>query len=286
MKHVMDRTEKALRERLGDLPDGTWRHVDNIEVAGAGDRKVYQVRCAMSKRGSELHFDFTGTDPQTGMITGASGSAMAGVMAAILPMLAGDQTWSSGAIRRLLRLTNPRGTLINARYPAACSIASTSAICAVHNCTQATVAKMCVRTLGIAGAYSRAAGGSWPAMQVMGRDQHGRAFVTQLQEPTAMGFGARTWADGVNTAGPYAIPAARNANVETTEMVWPMLVLYRREVTIPAVPGGGAEASAETSPLSCTALPRTSCTYRRRPAWRFPVTADSAAAAPAAPAAT
>ena len=231
MKKVMDRTEKALRERLGGLPDGTWRHVDNIEVAGAGDRRVYQVRCAMSKRGSDLHFDFTGTDPQVGMINGGSGSAMAGVMAAILPMLAGDQTWASGAIRRLLRLTNPRGTLINARYPAACSIASTSAICAVHNCAQATVAKMLCTHPEHRRRVLAGGGGSWPAMQVMGRDQYGRAFVTQLQEPTAMGFGARAWADGVNTAGPYAIPAARNANVETTELVWPMLVLYRREVT-------------------------------------------------------
>ena len=230
MKSVMDRTESALRSRLGEIPDGTWRHVDNIEVARAGDRSVYQVRCAMSKRGDELHFDFTDTDPQIGMINGGSGAAMAGIMAAILPMLAGDQTWSSGAIRRLVRLTNPRGTLINAKYPAACSIASTSAICAVHNCTQATVAKMLAvhpehRQRLLAGG-----GGSWPAMQVMGHDRDGRAFVTQLQEPTAMGFGARSWADGVNTAGPYAIPAARTANVETTELVWPMLVLYRREV--------------------------------------------------------
>ena len=230
MKTVMDRTEKALRDRLRDLPDGIWRHVDNIEVSGTGDRSVHQVRCAMSKRGSELHFDFTGTDRQIGMINGASGSAMAGVMAALLPMLAGDQTWASGAIRRLVRLTNPRGTLINAKYPAACSIASTSAICAVHNCAQATVAKMLCTHPEHRRRVLAGGGGSWPAMQVMGHDRRGRAFVTQLQEPTAMGFGARTWADGVDTAGPYAIPAARNANVETTEMVWPMLVLYRREV--------------------------------------------------------
>jgi N-methylhydantoinase B len=231
MQTVMDRTESALRQRLGELPDGTWKHVDNIEVAGAGDRSVYQVRCAMTKCGTDLHFDFTGTDPQIGMINGGSGAAMAGIMAALLPMLAGDQTWASGAIRRLITLTNPRGTLINAEYPAACSIASTSAICIVHNCTQATVAKMLSTHPEHRRRLLAGGGGSWPAMQVMGRDQFGRAFVTQFQEPTAMGWGARSWADGVNTAGPYAIPAARNGNVETTEMVWPILVLYRREVT-------------------------------------------------------
>ncbi len=230
MKGVMNKTEETLRKRLDQLPNGTWRHVDNIEIANEGDRGVYQVRCAMTNYGTDLHFDFTGTHKQVGMINGGSGAAIAGVMAAILPMLAGDITWSSGAVRRLIKLTNPRGTLINSEYPAACSIASTSAICAVHNCTQATVAKMLCTLPEHRKRVLAGGGGSWPAMQVMGENQYGKAFVTQFQEPVAMGFGARSWADGVNTAGPYAIPAARMANVETTELLWPVLVLYRHEV--------------------------------------------------------
>ena len=170
MKTVMDRTEKALRDRLRDLPDGIWRHVDNIEVAGAGDRSVYQVRCAMSKRGSGLHFDFTGTDRQIGMINGASGSAMAGVMAALLPMLAGDQTWASGAIRRLVTTEQPprhADQRESIRQPAASPRPPRSAPCTTA--PRPLSPRCCVRTPSIAGACSRAAEGpgrrcrSWDA---------------------------------------------------------------------------------------------------------------------------
>lgn len=230
IKEGMKRTEQKLRRRLRSLPDGEWRHVENVEVARHLDRKVYQVHCAMTKTADQLHFDFTGTHPQVGMINGASGSTWAGVMGAVLTMLAGDMVWATGAMRRVITLTNPRGTMINAEYPAAVSIASTSPISLVDNCARATVAKMLTghpefRRLLLAGG-----GACWPAVQVMGYDRNGQAFVTQLQEPAAMGFGARTWADGVSTGGQYGIPAARISNVEVTEQIWPMLVLYRREV--------------------------------------------------------
>ncbi len=230
LKEVMARTEGALRKRLRELPSGTWRHVANIEMAKAGDRKVYQVRCAMNNRDGELNFDFTGTHEQVGMINGATGAARAGVLAAVLTMLTGDMTWATGAISRAITLTNPRGTIVNAEYPAAVSTASTSATWLAHNCAQATIAKMLSahpehRRWLLAGGS-----GSWPAMQMMGFDQYGQAFVTQLQEPDAAGFGARAWADGVNTGGIYAFPAARTANVELTELVWPLLVLYRKQV--------------------------------------------------------
>lgn len=230
IKEGMNRTEQKLRRRLQSLPDGTWRHVENVEVAKHLDRKVYQVHCAMTKSNDKLHFDFTGTHAQVGMINGASGSTWAGVLGVILTILAGDLVWATGAMRRVITLTNPRGTMINAEYPAAVSIASTSPISLVDNCARATVAKMLtghpeLRKLLLAGG-----GAGWPAVQIMGYDRDGQAFVTQLQDPAAMGFGARAWSDGVSTGGQYGIPAARIPNVEVTEQIWPMLVLYRSEV--------------------------------------------------------
>ena len=68
-------------------------------------------------------------------------------------------------------------------------------------------------------------------MQLFGWDKTGFAFVTQFQEANLTGFGARSFADGVNTAGAYCIPAARVPNVEATEFTWPLLVLYRSEAS-------------------------------------------------------
>ena len=246
LKQVLQRTEEKFRRRLQELPDGTWRHVEHIEIAKYGDRNVYPIHCEMTKRDDELHFDFAGTHSQVGMINGACGAARAGVTAAILPTLAGDMIWATGAIGRAISLENPRGTIINAEYPAAVSMGSISATWVVHNCAQVTVAKMLSAHSDYRHRLLAGGGGSWPAMQMMGQDQYGLAFVTQSMESSSMGFGARAWADGVNTAGPYTIPAARVPNVEITEFVWPLLVLYRREVVDSGGPGrwrGGVGAN-------------------------------------------
>jgi N-methylhydantoinase B len=230
LKEVLERTEETFRARLRELPEGVWRHVEHIEISKFGDRNVYPVHCEMTNRDGQLSFDFTGTHPQVGMINAACGAARAGVTAAILPMIAGDMIWATGAIGRAVSLTNPRGTIVNAEFPAAVSMGSISGTWVVHNCAQITVAKMLLTRPQYRDRVLAGGGGSWPAMQMMGRDQYGMAFVTQSMESSIMGFGARAWADGVNTAGPYTIPAARVPNVEVTEYVWPLLVLYRREV--------------------------------------------------------
>ena len=236
MHNVMDRAETQLRARLREIPDGTWRHVDFQEVSGAGDRGVYAAHLEMTKTGDHLHFDFTGTAAQAGIINSATAGARAGVFAALLPVLVGEIPWAPGGLQRCLSLTNPRGTILNAEYPAAVSMGSITGTWLAHNCAHATISKMLLthpehRKRALSGG-----GGSWPAMQLFGWDKTGFAFVTQFQEANLTGFGARSFADGVDTAGAYCIPSARIPNVEATEFTWPLLVLYRGE----AADSGGA----------------------------------------------
>jgi N-methylhydantoinase B len=235
MGRVMDRAETQLRARLRELPDGTWRHVDFQEVACAGDRGIYAGQLEMTKRGDRLHFDFTGSAAQVGLINSATSGTRAGVIAGMLPLLVGEIPWAIGGLQRCIEITSPRGTILNAEYPAAVSMGSITGTWLAHNCAHVTISKMMLchpehRTRALSGG-----GGSWPAMQLFGWDKTGYAFVTQFQEANLTGFGARTFADGVNTAGAYCIPSARVPNVEATEFTWPLLVLWRGE----AVDTGG-----------------------------------------------
>ena len=134
MRNVMDRAESQLRARLSEIPDGTWRHVDFQEVSGAGDRGVYAAHLEMTKTGDHLHFDFTGTAAQAGIINSATAGARAGVFAALLPVLVGEIPWAPGGLQRCLSLTNPRGTILNAEYPAAVSMGSITGTWLAHNC--------------------------------------------------------------------------------------------------------------------------------------------------------
>jgi N-methylhydantoinase B len=236
MRRVMDRAEIELRARLRDIPDGIWRHVDFQEIAHAGDRGVYPARLEMTKTGDNLHFDFTGSAAQAGIINSATAGTRAGVFAAMLPILVGEIPWAPGGLQRCVKITNPRGTILNADYPAAVSMGSITGTWLAHNCAHATISKMLLTSPKHSTRALSGGGGSWPAMQLFGWDKSGFAFVTQFQEANLTGFGARTFADGVNTAGAYCIPSARVSNVEATEFTWPLLVLYRGE----AMDTGGA----------------------------------------------
>lgn len=226
---VMDRAETQLRSRLRELPDGVWRHVDFQETAFAGDRGIYAGRLQMTKTGDRLHFDFTGSAAQVGLINSATSGTRAGVIAGMLPLLVGEIPWALGGLQRCIQITSPRGTILNAEYPAAVSMGSITGTWLAHNCAHAVISKMLLCHPEHGRRALSGGGGSWPAMQLFGWDKTGYAFVTQFQEANLVGFGARSFADGVDTAGAYCIPSARVPNVEATEFTWPLLVLCRGE---------------------------------------------------------
>jgi N-methylhydantoinase B len=60
----LDRSEQAVRAELERIPAGTYRFVDYLDDTGPGTPPL-RMECAVSVEGSDLVFDFTGTDPQT-----------------------------------------------------------------------------------------------------------------------------------------------------------------------------------------------------------------------------
>ena len=57
---LIDQSEKQLRARLAELPDGVWRERQYLDLP---DRN-YKIELAATKQGDTLSYDFTGTDPQ------------------------------------------------------------------------------------------------------------------------------------------------------------------------------------------------------------------------------
>jgi N-methylhydantoinase B len=247
MKRVMDQAELLFRDRLRSLPDGVWRHIDYQEVAKQDDRGIYKVSLTMTKQDDELRFDFTGSDKQVGMINSTYAGLRGGTMAAILPMLCYDIPWSLGGIYRAITFISELGTINNADFPAACSMGSIAGTWQTENCANMTIAKMLAAHEGLKRQLLSGCGGSWTTMDVMGWDQRGMAFVTQIMDCMAAGFGARCYRDGVNTGGHLSIPMGRMPNIEATELFYPILYLYRREETDSGGPGryrGGLGATS------------------------------------------
>jgi N-methylhydantoinase B len=231
MRRTMDESERLIRERISELPDGVWRSEEYQEQCGSGDRGVYAVRLSLEKQGDKLIFDFTETDDQAGMINSARGGSLGGTTAVLLATLASDIPWAVGGIKRALEFRFRPGALNCAEYPAGVSAGSISGVYQTCNATIVAMAKMLASSDKWRGKVISGSEGSWAVMYFSGVDQHGNPAVNIVMDALAAGIGARSFKDGDDTGGILEAPSGQMANVEYYESYYPLIYLYRREET-------------------------------------------------------
>ncbi|MBG6098009.1 hydantoinase B/oxoprolinase family protein [Nocardioides luteus] len=249
MKRMMADAEGRLRTKLSDLPDGTWEATGYQDQSHEGDRGVHKITVAMTKRDDHLTFDFTGTDPQAGMINCTYAGMRGGVMLALLPILANDIPWSAGGLMRCFDLVSEEGTINNATYPAAVSRGPIGPAWLTGTLVAQCLSQMLDRSADLGKSVQAACCGTWDTAVVAGLDERGEVptpFLNVMMEPMAGGFGARPEVDGMDTGGLFCIPMGRIPDVEMTEFLYPLLTLWRREEPDSGGPGrqrGGVSAS-------------------------------------------
>lgn len=247
MKKQMDYAESRFRERLKSIPDGTWRCETYQEVARTGDRRVHKTVLALRKHEDRLSFDFTGTDPNVGMINSTRAGAVGGSMVAILPQLCYDIPWALGGLHRAIEYTTPIGTIVNAEFPHGVSMGSISGTWSATNASNVCIAKMLSSVPELQDRLLAGCVGSWTTVIASGLDNNKQPFVTMIMDCMAGGWGASSFGDGVDTAGLMAAITGQCPNVETNEGFYPILYLYRRETTDSGGPGewrGGMGATS------------------------------------------
>ncbi|GAB90684.1 hydantoinase B/oxoprolinase family protein [Gordonia rhizosphera] len=260
MKRMMNDAESRLRTKLSALPDGTWKATGYQDQAQTGDRGVHKITVAMTKHDDRLSFDFTGTDPQTGVINCTYAGMRGGVMLALLPILAGDIPWSAGGLMRCFDLISEEGTINNATFPAAVSRGPIGPAWLTGNLVAECLSQMLDRSVDLGKSVQAACCGTWDTAVVAGLDERGELpapFLNILMEPMAGGYGGRPVADGMDTGGLFCIPMGRIPDTEMTEFLYPLLTLWRREEPDSGGPGrhrGGVSASLAVTPYG-TSLP-------------------------------
>ncbi|MEU4450649.1 hydantoinase B/oxoprolinase family protein [Nocardioides sp. NPDC023903] len=249
MKRMMADAEGRMRTKLSDLPDGTWEATGYQDQSHEGDRGVHKITVAMTKQDDHLTFDFTGTDPQAGMINCTYAGMRGGVMLALLPILANDIPWSAGGLMRCFDLVSEEGTINNATFPAAVSRGPIGPAWLTGTLVAQCLSQMLDRSADLGKSVQAACCGTWDTAVVAGLDERGEVptpFLNVMMEPMAGGFGARPEVDGMDTGGLFCIPMGRIPDVEMTEFLYPLLTLWRREEPDSGGPGrqrGGVSAS-------------------------------------------
>ncbi len=243
MADIIDYTERRLRARLRELPDGVWRHRGYIEW---GDR-IYCCRVTMTKTDDRLVFDFTETDDQAPAIINCAVHGLhGGVLAAMMVYLCWDIPWSPAGVKRVMQIRSRPGSVFHVTWPGGVSKSTTAAIWEARNLASITIAKM----LGASDAHRDRAMAGWQGVKALeelfGRDEAGEHFGGPLLDGMAGGSGALCCADGIDTGGHTSSVRATITNVESCEFRYPILYLYRRQTRDSGGPGmfrGGAGIS-------------------------------------------
>ena len=109
------RSERAMREAIGAVPDGTYRYAFRTDGTGA----PFDFKVALTVRRDEIVADFTGTSPQQPraincVLAYTYAMTAYAIRCALLPGLPNNE-----GMYRPITVKAPEGSLLNPRFPAA-----------------------------------------------------------------------------------------------------------------------------------------------------------------------
>ena len=233
MEDMLDFSERRMRARLEELPDGTWRHRSYLEY----DDKIYTAVCAMTKKDDTLTFDFRGSSPQApAVINNPIHATVSDVICCVMTYLCWDMPWVPAGVARAVKIVSDPGTIVHVAWPGGLSKATTSATQAVINLADNSLGKL----LAASDLHRERAMANWVGSltteELFGTDQRGQPFGATVLDTYFGGGGARARKDGVDTGGYVGSIYEVAPNAEAYEFQYPILYLFRRHQ---ADSGGG-----------------------------------------------
>ncbi|EIF30493.1 N-methylhydantoinase B/acetone carboxylase, alpha subunit [Burkholderia sp. Ch1-1] len=193
MQDVLDFAETKARGVIASIPDGVYEFGDYLEGLEPGQHTY--IRTSMKVKGDSLGFDFTGTDPQIpaayNYVSGARTHPYT-VQAFLYYLLTvePDAPRNAGLLRPIA-MHAPRGTVINAEFPAAGGsrvAASTRVYDTMLGCLQQA----------LAGGLSAAGPGMSAVIVLSARDPRTGKRQVSVINPLCGGGGGRSVCDGVD----------------------------------------------------------------------------------------
>ena len=236
MKDCVRNTELLLRNRLREIPDGTWHAEDYCDHDGHRD-SVSTVRVTLTKRGDQLIFDFTRSDPQTdGFINCTYPALLSAPFGVLLTYLGSDIQWNEGAMK-LVQVISKEGTLVHAKFPAPVGSGIVNAAWSALNACSQAMAQMLLASDTHKDKMMAVWAGAPTGVNIHGINQYGERTSSLLGLSSLQGAGARYFADGYDIAGSLLFPRGGVMNVETVENRYPVMHFYRKRAIDSGGPG-------------------------------------------------
>lgn len=113
---ALDYAERRFRAEIASWPDGEYVGVAHLDHDSAGNHDI-EVRTTLVVDGSSLHFDFSGSSPQSpGFINSPFGNTASWAYTALCAVISEDIPINSG-IFRAVTMYAPEGTIVNPLPP-------------------------------------------------------------------------------------------------------------------------------------------------------------------------
>ena len=215
IEEILDHGERISRNRLAELPKGTWTAEDYVDDDGINRDELLKLRCTVTITDDEFIVDWTGSQPTTqgpmnvpiGLTTGVSGLAFKGVTTPDYPANSGHY--------RPLKVIAPEGEIMHATSPA-----PTFTIWASLLAPEVVLKAL---SKGMPEIIPACSGGD--IFDIMGLGIHPETGLHWLEATNeAVGFGGHSDGDGEDGIMHLTEPGCRNNPVEVLETKGPMII--------------------------------------------------------------
>ncbi|MCB4767040.1 hydantoinase B/oxoprolinase family protein [Ancylobacter sp. Lp-2] len=119
MEEVQNYVERLTRQRVAEMPDGTWETTDYLDFDPAKGEGLVPVKVKMTIKGDTISYDLSGSaEVVATFLNGTFGSSFSGLVTGT-KMFFPDLPLNSGFYRVLDVNLGPTGTVVNAVWPTA-----------------------------------------------------------------------------------------------------------------------------------------------------------------------
>lgn len=215
---LLDHAEALTRKALEEIPDGVYTFTGYIDNDGVEFDKQITLQLAVTLKGSNILFDFTGSSPQTkGPINCVRACTLSTVEYAVKVITGGEAIPTNDGCFRMIRCIMPEGSIVNAVKPAPTGARGLTVQLLSSTCLGALAKAKPEMVNACSGAYA-------PLLYIGGYDPGSKkSFVSN--DNGMCGLGARPGKDGIDAISSdsqnvLAIP------VEAFEMSGPLRVMH------------------------------------------------------------
>lgn len=119
VEYLFDSTERMMRREIEAIPDGTYGAESYVYYDGFHEGSKFKIQLTVTIEGSDIHFNYAGTDPQTeGFVNAPYGASVSAIILTFLMLVNPDMPHNDGMLRPI-HIHIPEGTFLNVKFPGA-----------------------------------------------------------------------------------------------------------------------------------------------------------------------